>query len=100
MNALKDISRPVPFACEFLKRLKVLSELMKLAATLWDQIGQSPDEKITFGTEALHLALAGYSLISQDFKNMPDLLEHLPSQADLNNPVAAGFASDCLPTWV
>jgi hypothetical protein len=32
MDRLKDISRQVAFACEFLKLLEVLSELMNLAS--------------------------------------------------------------------
>jgi hypothetical protein len=39
------------------------------------------DQKVTFGTEPLHLAFVGYPLVTEDLKNLPDLLEHVPSQA-------------------
>jgi hypothetical protein len=61
---LKDISPQIAFACEFLKFLKVLSELMNLTATLRDQISQSPEEEITFGPEPLHLAFVASPLIT------------------------------------
>jgi len=81
MHCLKNVSRQFVFGCTFLKFFKVLSEQMNLTATLRDQIGQSPNQEIPFGAKPLHLTLMGYPLVSQDLKNLADLLEHLPSQA-------------------
>ena len=52
---------------------------MDLTATKCDQIGQSPDEKITFDSEPLQLPFVRYSLIAQDLQNQANLLKNVPS---------------------
>ena len=79
-DRLKHISRQVAFSCEFLKLRKVLSKLMNLAAALRDQISQSPQNEITFGTEAFQLPFVRYSLIAQDLEDLSNFLKDLPGQ--------------------
>jgi hypothetical protein len=78
---LKQISRQLAFAREFLKLRKVLPELMNLAAALRDQISQSPEQEITLSTEALPLAFVGCPLVAKNPENLSDLLEYLAAEA-------------------
>ena len=75
----KPIINAIAFVCELLKLLKVLPKIMDLAPALRDQISQSSEQEITFGTEALSLAFVGYPLITKDLEHLADLLKQLPS---------------------
>jgi hypothetical protein len=54
----------VTFAHELLQVPKVLSEEMNVTVALRDQINQTPEKKIAFRAEPLHLALIEYPLIA------------------------------------
>ena len=68
MYRFEDISRQISFGGEFLKLRKVLPELMNLAAAFRDQIGQSLQQEIPFGSEPLHLPFTRYPLVAEDLK--------------------------------
>jgi hypothetical protein len=81
MHCLKDITRQLMFAGQFLEFGKFTLQAADLGPALHHQINQRTNQKITLGTEALPFALIGYPLITQDLQNVPDLLKNLPGQA-------------------
>jgi hypothetical protein len=80
-HCLKNVSRQLMFAGQFLEFGKFTFHSADLGPALHNEIHQPTDQKISLGTEALLLAFVQYPLIPEDLEDLADLPEDLPREA-------------------
>jgi hypothetical protein len=81
MHCLKNFSRQLMFAGQFLEFGKCTFQATDLRPALHYKIYQRTNQKITLVAEAHPLTLVWYPLLGEDLKNLSDLLKYLASQA-------------------